>query len=158
VAERYATVFHPAVTISVIWAIFLVTMLIALKATAPLGRPWFSVAGSLTYPLYLVHAHIGFVLLAWIGPLVEPYPAMRWALVVGLIVGMGMLAYAIHVLVERPTAPRLKRVLNRIARIPERSAGQPATGGAPVTPLTNGQHGDRPDSGRPVPRPGVGSP
>jgi peptidoglycan/LPS O-acetylase OafA/YrhL len=133
VAARYSTGFHPLVIIVVIWTIFMVAVLIALKATAPLGRPWFSVAGSLTYPLYLVHAHIGFVLLAWLGPLVSPYPGMKWVLVVGLIVGMGVLAYGIHALVERPVAPRLKRALNRIARIPDRLARQPARGRAAVS-------------------------
>ncbi|MFI6760700.1 acyltransferase family protein [Micromonospora sp. NPDC050417] len=135
VADRYKTDFHQWVIIGVIWAIFMIMLLIALKATSPLGRPWFSFAGSLTYPLYLVHAHIGFVVLAWIGPRLEPYRGMKWVLVAALILAMCVLAYAIHALVERPMAPRLKRVLNRIARIPERPTGQPgqpATGGAPV--------------------------
>ncbi|RKR90658.1 peptidoglycan/LPS O-acetylase OafA/YrhL [Micromonospora pisi] len=134
VAERYKTDFHQWVIVGVIWAIFMIMLLVALKATSTLGRPWFSVAGSLTYPLYLVHAHIGFVVLAWLGPKVAPYAGMKWVLVVGLIAVMGVLAYAIHALVERPVAPPLKRVLNRIARIPERPAGQqPAQGGAPVS-------------------------
>ncbi|MGW4463224.1 acyltransferase family protein [Micromonospora sp. NPDC004704] len=121
VAERYRTGFHSAVIIGVIWLIFMAMTLIALEATAGIGRPWFLVAGSLTYPLYLVHAHIGFVLLAWLGPWVTPYPGLKWVLLAALIAGMGALAYAIHVVVERPFAPRLKRALNRLARVPVRA-------------------------------------
>ncbi|MFK3980161.1 acyltransferase family protein [Micromonospora sp. NPDC050397] len=132
VADRYHTPFHGWVIIATIWAIFMVMLLIALKATSSLGRPWFSVAGSLTYPLYLVHAHVGFVLLAWAGPLVESSPVLEWLLVLALVVGMGALAYVIHVLVERPSATKLKRVMNKIFRIPERPAGRPAAG-TPVT-------------------------
>ncbi|WP_329108253.1 acyltransferase [Micromonospora sp. NBC_01699] len=129
VAERYGTEFRPMVTIGVIWVIFMVVVLIALEATAGLGRRWFPVAGSLTYPLYLVHAHIGFVLLGWLGPLVTPYPALKWALVASLIAGMAALAYGIHAVVERPLAPRLKRSLNRLARVPVRGGQvRPDTG------------------------------
>ncbi|OKI48981.1 acyltransferase family protein [Micromonospora sp. CB01531] len=143
VADRYDTVFHPWVIVGVIWVIFIAMVLIALKSTAPLARPWFSVAGSLTYPLYLVHAHIGFVLLAWLGPLVAPYTGMKWALLVALIIGMGLLAHAMHVLIERPAAPQFKRVLNRIARSEERSAGQPDTADGTLARLDEDVRGRR---------------
>ena len=135
VADRYGTEFQPAVTIGVIWTIFMVAVLIALRATEPLGRPWFSVAGSLTYPLYLVHARIGFVLLAWLGPLVSPYPGLKWLLLAGLIAGMGALTYAIHRYVERPLAARLRPALNRLAGAPGRP-GEPPRPAPPVGVLS----------------------
>ncbi|WP_412539192.1 acyltransferase [Longispora sp. K20-0274] len=116
VADRYRTGFSPVVVCAVITAIFVVMILVALRRTAGLGRPWMAVAGALTYPLYLVHAHVGFVVLAGLGAAVN-----RYVLVVGLMAVMGVLAWGIHVGVERPVAPRLRRVLRSVARAPGRA-------------------------------------
>ena len=116
----------------VIWLIYLVMLLVALGVTTPLGRPWYSVAGSLTYPLYLVHAHVGFVLLAWFGELFTPGPALRWALMLGLVAAMMAFAYGVHVLIERPLAPRLKRLLESAARILPGSRNGPGDRPGPV--------------------------
>ncbi|MGY0232946.1 acyltransferase family protein [Longispora urticae] len=116
VGDRYATAFSPVVVCVVITAVFAVMLLVALRRTATLGRPWMAHAGSLTYPLYLVHAHVGFVVLAWLGPHVN-----RYALVAGLTAAMGLLAWGIHIGVERPLAPRLKARLDKAARVPART-------------------------------------
>ncbi|WP_219499916.1 acyltransferase family protein [Nonomuraea ceibae] len=106
VGERYGTEIAPVVVVTVIVAIFVVMTLIALRVTRPLGRPWFAVPGALTYPLYLVHAHVGFVIFTGLGDRVPPY-----VLLGGTIALMGLVAYAIHVLAERPLAGVLKRYL-----------------------------------------------
>ncbi len=67
VASRYHQTLHSAVIAVVITVIFVVMTLIALRVTRQLGRPWFAVAGALTYPLYLVHAYNGFVIINLIG-------------------------------------------------------------------------------------------
>ena len=54
--------------------------LIAFRVTRRLGRPWFAVAGALTYPLYLVHAYNGFVIINLIGRYLN-----RWVLLVTMI-------------------------------------------------------------------------
>ncbi|MFI6731328.1 acyltransferase family protein [Nonomuraea sp. NPDC050451] len=106
VASRYHTEIASGVVVTVIIAIFIVMTLIALRVTRRLGRPWFAIAGALTYPLYLVHAHIGFIVFTRLGDRVPPY-----ALLIGTMGLMGALAYAVHTLVERPLAPALKRAL-----------------------------------------------
>jgi peptidoglycan/LPS O-acetylase OafA/YrhL len=98
------------VTVAVITVIFVVTTLIALRVTSRFGRPWFAVAGTLTYPLYLVHAYNGFVLFNLFGRMVN-----RWVLLVAMVTIMGCLAYAIHRVVEAGFGPRLKRALVRLA-------------------------------------------
>jgi peptidoglycan/LPS O-acetylase OafA/YrhL len=103
VGNRYHAELKPAVVVAVIAMIFLVLILIALRVTGGLARPWFAAAGALTYPLYLVHAHIGFVLFRQLGG-----PAL---LLPVLIAAMCLLAYVIHAAVERPVAPMLKRGL-----------------------------------------------
>jgi peptidoglycan/LPS O-acetylase OafA/YrhL len=110
VGARYHQVLHPLVIAAVITAIFIVLILIALRVTRRFGRPWFAVAGALTYPLYLVHAYNGFTLFNILGGVVN-----RWVLLVAMITGMGCAAYAIHRLVEVRLAPRLKRALIRLA-------------------------------------------
>jgi peptidoglycan/LPS O-acetylase OafA/YrhL len=115
VSARYHQALHPPVIAAVITVIFVVTTLIALRVTRRLGRPWFAVAGALTYPLYLVHAYSGFVLFNLFGGVVS-----RWVLLVATIAGMCCAAYAIHQLVEVRFAPRLKRALIRLAGAADR--------------------------------------
>jgi peptidoglycan/LPS O-acetylase OafA/YrhL len=107
--DQYRTHFHPVVAAAVIGAIFGVFVAVALRWTTALARPWFAVAGALTYPLYLVHAHLGFLALHRLSGNVD----VR-VLVPALILAMGGFAYAIHRFVERPLAPRLKRWLTSL--------------------------------------------
>jgi peptidoglycan/LPS O-acetylase OafA/YrhL len=110
VALRYHQALHPPVIAAIITIIFILMTLIALRVTRRLGRPWFAVAGALTYPLYLVHAYNGFVLFNLLGHVLN-----RWVLLAVMVIGMCCLAYAIHRLVELTYAPRLKRGLTRLA-------------------------------------------
>ncbi|MFI6458310.1 acyltransferase family protein [Streptosporangium amethystogenes] len=111
VGTRYHTEIESAVVVAVIAAIFIVLFLVSLRVTQRLGRPWFAVAGALTYPLYLIHAHVGFVVFDRLGGVVQ-----RYVLLVGTVALMCLAAYAINILVERPLAPLLKRLLAPVAR------------------------------------------
>jgi peptidoglycan/LPS O-acetylase OafA/YrhL len=113
VAERYRTEFSLAVVLGVITAIFLVMGLVAVGATRALGRPWFAVAGDLTYPLYLVHAHLGFVLIGLLDDRIA-----RWPLVLGLVVVMLGVAHLIHIGVQRPLAGPLRRGVGWVLATP----------------------------------------
>ncbi|MEW9551376.1 acyltransferase family protein [Nonomuraea sp. NPDC050783] len=106
VGRRYGVEYSPVVVTAVVVAAFLVMTLVALRATRRLGRPWLASAGALTYPLYLLHAHVGFVVLARLGGRVEAH-----VLVAGLVLAMLGAAYAVHRYVERPLAPVLRRLL-----------------------------------------------
>lgn len=69
---------------------------------------WLTLAGALTYPFYLVHEHLGWVLLGLLHRRlgVPSYPAL------GLTVGaMLLLAWVLYRCCERPLAPLLKRSL-----------------------------------------------
>ncbi|TDC06512.1 acyltransferase [Nonomuraea longispora] len=107
VGERYSVEYSHGVIIAVVVLIFLVMTLIALRATRWLGRPWLVTAGALTYPLYLLHAHVGFVIFARVGDAVNKY-----VLLAGLIAVMLGAAYLVYRFVERPLAPRLKVMLS----------------------------------------------
>lgn len=118
VGTRYHTEISSAVVVAIIITIFTVMTLVALRVTRALGRPWFAVVGALTYPLYLIHAHVGFVIFARLGDNVQSY-----LLLVGTMALMGLLAYAIHALIERPLAPVLKQVLTPAVRGRESKIG-----------------------------------
>jgi peptidoglycan/LPS O-acetylase OafA/YrhL len=122
VSGRYHQVLHLPVVVVVITVIFIVMTLVALRVTRRLGRPWFAIAGTLTYPLYLLHAYNGFVLFNLFGGAVN-----RWVLLVAMITGMGGAAYALHRLVEVRLAPRLKRALLRLADAADRRLARPAS-------------------------------
>jgi len=128
VSHRYHQPLHSQMIAVVITVIFVVMTLIALRVTRRLGRPWFAVAGALTYPLYLVHAYNGFVLFNLSGHLVN-----RWVLLVAVIAVMCCAAYAIHRLVELRLGPRLKRGLTRLAarRRSQADGRQQATSAGP---------------------------
>ncbi|GAB1691975.1 acyltransferase family protein [Krasilnikovia sp. M28-CT-15] len=86
-------------------------VLIAAVGTGVLDRVragWLTVAGALTYPLYLVHAEIGWVIIRAAKDSVPPA-----ALIALLAAGMGVLAWLVHRLVERPFTPLVRRTLLR---------------------------------------------
>jgi peptidoglycan/LPS O-acetylase OafA/YrhL len=109
VGIRYHTEIHRSAVVAIIIAIFAVMLAVALRLTHRLGRPWFAVLGALTYPLYLVHAHIGFVIFDRLGD--QANHILLVAATMALMVGV---AAALHYGIERPLAPRLKRLLDRI--------------------------------------------
>ncbi|MDP4503771.1 acyltransferase family protein [Nonomuraea turcica] len=106
VGRRYGVAYDHVVVITVVIALFAITTMIALGVTRRLGRPWLATAGTLTYPLYLLHAHIGFILINRVGATLDKY-----VLLAALLATMAAAAYAVHRLVERSAAPLIKRIL-----------------------------------------------
>ncbi|MFG1704765.1 acyltransferase family protein [Nonomuraea sp. M3C6] len=117
VGERYAVTYSHVIITAVVVVVFLVMTLVALRVTHRLARPWLVTAGALTYPLYLLHAHVGFVVFGRVGESVNKH-----VLLYGLILVMLGAAYLMHRFVERPLAPRLKLLLSG------RPAAAPALG------------------------------
>jgi peptidoglycan/LPS O-acetylase OafA/YrhL len=108
VGLRYHTELDRTAVVTIIVAIFAVMLAIALRLTHRFGRPWFAVLGALTYPLYLVHAHVGFIIFERLGDQVNH--VLLVAATMLLMVGT---AAALHYGMEKPLAPRLKRLLDR---------------------------------------------
>jgi peptidoglycan/LPS O-acetylase OafA/YrhL len=94
---------------------------------------WLTVAGALTYPLYLLHEVIGWTL---IGRLHGYVP--KWVLLFGVIGAMLGLSWLVHRFVERPVGRRIRKAIEQslaTIRLPERPAATiaPRSGGEPVT-------------------------
>jgi peptidoglycan/LPS O-acetylase OafA/YrhL len=105
----------------------------ALVATHRLDRiqwRWLTVAGVLTYPLYLVHQSIGFTAIYYLR---DSLPAP--VLVVCVYLAMLALAWLIHRLVERPAGPFLRAKLTSAidtVRSTGQSADDPRADGRPT--------------------------
>jgi peptidoglycan/LPS O-acetylase OafA/YrhL len=93
------------------FAIVIITVFFLLIALIALGRlqfgwRWLTTAGTLTYPLYLLHQHIGWALIDKLQGHVPPP-----VLVTGVLALMLVLAYGVHRYVEQPLAKRMKTAL-----------------------------------------------
>ncbi|MGW3032752.1 acyltransferase family protein [Streptomyces sp. NPDC001178] len=92
----------------VIYTVFLLVMVaIALGATDRVRWKWLVTAGSLTYPLYLIHYVAGTTVIGLLRDVMDPR-----VLVAGVIAGFLVLSWLVHRLVERPAARLLKRGLD----------------------------------------------
>lgn len=128
VGRRYGVEYDSVAVVAVVVGIFLIMTLIALRVLRRLARPWLATAGALTYPLYLLHAHIGFILINRIGDAVN-----RYVLLIGLIVVMLLAAYAVYRWVERPVGPLIRRLAGpRPPRTPPDATAAPPL--APARP------------------------
>jgi peptidoglycan/LPS O-acetylase OafA/YrhL len=104
--------------------------LVTLTPVARLDWRWLTTAGALTYPLYLVHEYPGWALVQRLAPVLPAYVVL--AVVTAAVLAV---AWGIHVLVERPLGPRLRRVVERdLTRLLAERA--PTRRSAPATPTT----------------------
>ena len=92
-----------------------------------LRTAWLTTAGLLTYPLYLLHEYWGWWIIDMLHDTLPRYVVLAISMAVALA-----LAWAVHLLVEKPLAPRLKRgLIEGFARLR-------AMDGAPADNLTRG--------------------
>ncbi|MEV7614060.1 acyltransferase [Streptomyces sp. NPDC089799] len=88
--------------------IFLVMTAVAMGAFNWVRWKWLTVAGALTYPVYLLHQELGWAMIRWGRDHgVAPYPLLGICLAAILL-----LAYLVHRLVERPVSALLRRMLD----------------------------------------------
>ncbi|SES28585.1 Peptidoglycan/LPS O-acetylase OafA/YrhL, contains acyltransferase and SGNH-hydrolase domains [Pedococcus cremeus] len=84
---------------------------------------WLTTAGALTYPLYLLHEHWGWYFISRLREFTPAYVTL--ALVTGACL---LMAWVVHVAVERPLAPRIKRWLQSgLASVQSETAPADAT-------------------------------
>ncbi|HSX96645.1 MAG TPA: acyltransferase family protein [Streptomyces sp.] len=89
---------------------FLAVAAIALGWLNRINWPWLTVAGALTYPFYLVHEHLGWVVIRTLHRGVGLPSAVTFALT---FVSMLVLAWLLYRWVEKPLTPRLRALLAR---------------------------------------------
>jgi peptidoglycan/LPS O-acetylase OafA/YrhL len=107
---RYQTQMSDAVIVGLVSVFFAIMLLVALRRTGWVARVNWLPIGVLTYPLYLIHQNVGYIIFNYV---VNHASASlnRYVLVGATIAVMFALAYLIHALVEKRWAPRLKMLL-----------------------------------------------
>jgi len=108
--ERYyQTRMDRFVVAGIIVSFFVVLMAVALRLTGTWGQRRWLMLGALTYPLYLIHQYVGFMIFNVAYPAIDKH-LLFW----GTVLLMLAVAYAVHHLVERRYSPGLKTVCERL--------------------------------------------
>lgn len=94
---------------TIITSFFIVMLLISLKHTGFVGRNRWQLAGVLTYPLYLLHQNIGFMVFNVAYPTINPH-ILLW----GTIIMMLGAAYAVHAIIEKRYSMPIKEGINSL--------------------------------------------
>ncbi|MEV6597821.1 acyltransferase [Actinoplanes sp. NPDC051346] len=129
VRPGWEVAFWPAVLI--VTLAYGALLLIALGYTDRLNWRWLTLAGALTFPFYLLHRRVGYVLIQY-GHDYTGLPA--GALVVGAVAILLVASWLVYRFVERPLGPRLRDAVRRgIAAA--REAEPPLTSRARLTSL-----------------------
>lgn len=134
--SHYRERLAPHIVAIVITASYAIMLLVALRKTGAIARRRWLTLGALTYPLYLLHQNVGYLIFTAAYPAVDPH-VLLW----GTLALMLLAAHGIHVLLERPLAARLKGWLTNTGqapvprRIPPSPAPPPAL--APSPPQTD---------------------
>jgi peptidoglycan/LPS O-acetylase OafA/YrhL len=104
----YSTGFSKGIIIGLIACIFITFFLFVDGKLQFLNKPYFWILGALTYPLYLIHQFIGYILF-------YQFQYCNKYLVLATVIGlMLVLSYLINRLVENKLGPLLKRLIIRI--------------------------------------------
>lgn len=134
---HYHTGFSDVAAGGLITACFGVMLLVALRGTGAIGRTRWLAVGALTYPLYLLHENIGFIIFNSVYPAVNAH-LLLW----GTVALMLAAAWLVHVQVERRLSGPLRRALERLL-----GQGAQAAARAERAPVRTAAH----DSGSPTP-------
>jgi peptidoglycan/LPS O-acetylase OafA/YrhL len=105
-AENAMSTLNAGIVIGILTLFFVVMLLIALGRTGAIARHRWPLAGAISYPLYLLHQNIGYLVFNRFYPTVNAH-LLFW----GMIAAVLGAAYGVHVLVERRFAARMKTYL-----------------------------------------------
>jgi peptidoglycan/LPS O-acetylase OafA/YrhL len=96
-----------AAVVTIILTGFLAVLLVlTLTRASAVNWRWLTFLGTLTYPLYLLHQEIGFWLIS-----LTPRSWSPWITVTLVVIVMCGAAYLVHLLIERPFGPRMRRAI-----------------------------------------------
>jgi peptidoglycan/LPS O-acetylase OafA/YrhL len=107
----YHTVYNPYFISVIVTMFFVIMLLVARRRLGYISRRNWMAVGMMTYPLYLLHQLIGFMIFNRAYPAVNPH-LLLWSVISMVLV----LAYAVNVWIERPMSKSLKKSLEYIFR------------------------------------------
>jgi peptidoglycan/LPS O-acetylase OafA/YrhL len=104
----FQTRINNSIVAIIIITFFILMLAISLKYTSSFGRRQWLLAGAITYPLYLLHQNIGFMIFNAAYPAVDSH-LIFWGTIT-LAIGA---AFAVHVWVEKPVSLQLRIVIEK---------------------------------------------
>jgi peptidoglycan/LPS O-acetylase OafA/YrhL len=108
--SRYGTTLDVYATLGLVTSFYLVMLLVATRKTGWLAKRKWVTLGALTYPLYLIHQYVGYMLFN-IG-----YPKLNQHILLwGTVALMMLLAYLVHTQIEERFSLHFKRLLERMS-------------------------------------------
>ena len=108
-SEYYSVTFSPVIPMAVVALFFLIFTLILTNKFTFFRSTWVLKVGALTYPLYLVHQNVGFMLFNFFEGMVNKY-----ILLIAVIAFALFVAWLIHRLVEKNLSLVMKNALNQL--------------------------------------------
>ncbi|SFC72950.1 Peptidoglycan/LPS O-acetylase OafA/YrhL, contains acyltransferase and SGNH-hydrolase domains [Polaromonas sp. OV174] len=106
--KNYHVTMNRSLVIGVVTIFFVTMMCVSLRKTGAFGRSRWVIVGAITYPLYLLHQNIGFMIFNTIYPKINAN-LLFW----GTIFLMLVTAYAVHILIEKRLASSMKITIDR---------------------------------------------
>ncbi|WP_244098374.1 acyltransferase family protein [Burkholderia ambifaria] len=103
-SENFGKPLNPATVAAVMTSFFVVMLALALRRTPVLTSSRWVWFGAVSYPLYLIHQNVGYMLFNEVGSAIDQV-VMFWG-VVAAAIGAALL---LHIAVEKPAAGPLKR-------------------------------------------------
>jgi len=108
-SEFYNAAFNPLVPMFFVSLFYLIFTLVILNKLTLFRSTWVLKIGALTYPLYLIHQNVGFMLFKLFDGVINKY-----ILLLGVFTFVLIVAWLIHNLVEKNLSLVLKNLLNKL--------------------------------------------
>jgi peptidoglycan/LPS O-acetylase OafA/YrhL len=129
IVSEFTSIYHVALSRAVVTAIyaafFVAVYASAMKDFSHARWSWCLTLGALTYPLYLLHQNIGFMLMNSVAGRVN-----RFLILAGTIAAMLVASYLVHACVERPLSGVMRAALERF--VPGKRSGAAKAAAAPA--------------------------
>lgn len=104
--EHYRTDLDSGIVISILTVFYAVMLVVSLRWTGRIARFRWPLAGAISYPLYLLHQNIGYIIFNHLYTVINPH-----VLLCATIIFVIAVAYVVHTLVERRLASKMKSIL-----------------------------------------------
>lgn len=114
--RHYNTDLDTVIVCGIVTLFYLAMFLISFRKTGFVGRCRWVFVGSLTYPLYLIHQNIGFMIFNRMYPGVDPH-ILFWTVIFGAIAA----AFCVHHFIEKKFALPMKNALDALLDSVQRS-------------------------------------
>lgn len=106
--KHFNAMINGYIVAGIITIFFVIMFLVSMRLTGCIGRNSWTIAGAITYPLYLLHQNIGFIIFNATYPTINNH-----VLLVGTMLLMLAVAYAVNICVERRLSLPMKNALAR---------------------------------------------